>query len=136
MTRRAIPFLVVALLTLPVALAACGGGSTEVGAAPSTEIGGSGVAAGCAMVVRYEGHDYIGREASVRPVQGESLGNGTFPPCSDTGGLEPSHSEPVPIAEVQGVSPTIAIMLAGRPDVVLVREDVLPNALPGELFPR
>jgi hypothetical protein len=38
------------------------------------------------------------------------------------------------VTAVEGVPPTIAIMLAGRTDVVLVREDV--EKLPKELAPR
>jgi hypothetical protein len=36
---------------------------------------------------------------------------------------------------VQGVPPSVAIMLAGRNDVVLVRDDVKPHDLE-EYFPR
>ena len=43
-------------------------------------------------------------------------------------------AEQVEVTAVEGVPPTIAIMLAGRSDVVLVRDDV--QKLPQELAPR
>jgi hypothetical protein len=135
--RKSTRLLVVALVVLPVGLAACGGENTGVSGRSSTEVSGPAAAAGCAMIVRYDGHKYIGTGVRGTPVEGDSLGNGTFPPCNDTGGLgDSSDGEQVPIAEVQGVSPSIAIMLAGRPDVVLVRDDVELDALPKDVFPR
>ena len=94
-----------------------------------------GVSASCAFIVRYDGHDYFGTAVHVKPVAGDSLGTGTFPPCNDTGGALPTTpAEEVAVAEIQGVPASVAIMLAGRTDVVLVRDDV--EKLPEKLQPR
>ena len=134
--KRTTRFLVLALFALPLALAACGGGSTEVSGGQTTEVsGGGGAAASCAMLVSYDGHDYLGTAVGVDPAPGESLGNGTIPPCNDTGGAGTTvPAEEVEVTAVEGVPPTIAIMLAGRTDVVLIRDDV--TKLPKELEPR
>lgn len=102
----------------------------------STQVGDGGVAsASCAMLVEYDGHNYLGAAVEVTPVAGESLGTGTIPPCNDTGGAGTTiPAEEVEVTAVQGVPPSIAIMLAGRSDVVLVRDDV--QTLPKELEPR
>ena len=93
------------------------------------------MAASCAMLVSYDGHNYLGTAVEVKAVPGDSLGNGTIPPCNDTGGAGTTiPAEQVEVTEVEGVPPTIAIMLAGRTDVVLVRDDV--TKLPKELEPR
>lgn len=134
--QRTTRFLALALLALPFALAACGGGSTEVSGGQTTEVsGGGGAAASCAMLVSYDGHNYLGTAVDVEPVPGESLGSGIIPPCNDTGGTGTTiPAEEVDVTAVEGVPPTIAIMLAGRTDVVLVRDDV--TKLPKELEPR
>jgi uncharacterized protein DUF6281 len=137
--QRTTRFLAVALLVLPFALAACGGKSSEATGGTSggqtTEVSGGGISASCAFIVEFDGHDYFGNGVEVTPVAGESLGTGTIPPCDDTGGaLEPTAAEEVEVTEIRGVPPTVAIMLAGRTDVVLVRDDV--QKLPKELQPR
>lgn len=87
------------------------------------------------MLVEFDGHNYLGTAVEVEPVPGEPLGNGTIPPCNDTGGAGTTiPAEEVGLTAVEGVPPTIAIMLAGRTDVVLVRDDV--TKLPKELAPR
>jgi hypothetical protein len=127
--------LAVAVLALSLALAACGGKS-EVSQGSSTQVSeGGGAAASCAMLVEYDGHNYLGTAVEGTPVAGESLGTATIPPCNDTGGALPTiPAEQVGVTAVQGVPPRIAIMLAGRSDVVLVRDDVAK--LPKELAPR
>ena len=127
---------VLALLALPLVLAACGAGSNEAsGGGQTTEVSGGGVSASCAMLVSYDGHNYLGTAVDAKVVPGESLGNGTIPPCNDTGGAGTTiPAEQVEVTAVQGVPPTVAIMLAGRDDVVLVRDDV--TKLPKELKPR
>jgi Family of unknown function (DUF6281) len=132
--HRSTRFLALAL-TLPLFLASCGGKSDQVSGGATMEVSG-GVAASCAFIVRYDGHDYLGTSVHVTPVAGDSLGTGTFPPCNDTGGALPTTpAEEVEVAEVKGVPPTVAIMLPGRTDVVLVRDDVKPKDLPEDLFP-
>jgi hypothetical protein len=135
-THRPFRLLAVVLVALPLVLAACGGRSTEVSGGSTTEPSGGGVAAGaCAMLVQYEGRNYLGTAVEVTPVPGVSLGNGTIPPCNDTGGAGTTiPAEQVEVTAVQGVPPSVAIMLAGRTDVVLVRDDV--KKLPPELEPR
>jgi hypothetical protein len=134
--QRTTRFLALAILVLPLALAACGGRSNEAAGDQTTEVsGGGGMAASCAMLVEYDGHDYLGTAVEVDPVPGDSLGHGTIPPCNDTGGSGTTiPAEQVEVTELQGVPPTIAIMLAGRTDVVLVRDDV--TKLPKELSRR
>lgn len=134
--QRTTRFLAFALLVLPLALAACGGKSSEATeGGVTTEVSGGGAAASCAFIVAFDGHNYLGNAVEVTPVAGESLGTGTIPPCDDTGGaLEPTSAEEVEVTEIQGVPPTVAIMLVGRTDVVLVRDDV--QKLPEELQPR
>jgi uncharacterized protein DUF6281 len=134
--QRTTRLLALALLALPLALAACGSASNEVSGGQTTEVsGGGGVAASCAMLVSYDGHNYLGTAVEVKAVPGDSLGNGTIPPCNDTGGAGTTiPAEQVEVTGVEGVPPTIAIMLAGRTDVVLVRDDV--TKLPKELEPR
>jgi len=92
--------------------------------------------ASCAMLVKYDGHTYLGAAVEAAPVAGDSLGNGTIPSCNDTGGAGTTiPAEQVEVTSVQGVPPSVAIMLAGRNDVVLVRDDVKPHNLQ-EYFPR
>jgi uncharacterized protein DUF6281 len=134
--QRTTRFLAFALLVLPLALAACGGKSSEAtGGGATTEVSGGGISASCAFIVEFDGHNYLGNAIEVTPIAGESLGTGTIPSCDDTGGaLEPTAAEEVEVTEIQGVPPTVAIMLAGRTDVVLLRDDV--QKLPKELQPR
>lgn len=132
--RRSTSLLALVAVAFPLALAACGGGTTEVSEGTNTELSG-GAGASCAMLVQYEGRDYLGTAVEVTPVPGDSLGNGTIPPCNDTGGAGTTiPAEPVEVTAVQGVPPSVAIMLVGRTDVVLVRDDV--EKLPPELEAR
>jgi hypothetical protein len=132
--RGSFSLLALVALAFPLALAACGGGTTGVSGGTNTEVSG-GVEASCAMLVQYEGHDYLGTAVGVTPVPGDSLGNGTIPPCNDTGGAGTTiPAEQVEVTAAQSVPPSVAIMLAGRTDVVLVRDDV--KKLPPELEPR
>jgi hypothetical protein len=134
--QRTTRFLALALLVLPLALAACGGKGTETSAGQTTEMSGGEPAASCAMLVSYDGHTYLGTAVEAAPVAGDSIGNGTIPPCNDTGGAgTTTPAEQVEVTSVQGVPPSVAIMLAGRNDVVLVRDDVKPHDLE-EYFPR
>jgi uncharacterized protein DUF6281 len=133
--QRTTRLLAVTLLALPLALAACGSASNEVSGGQTNQVSGGGAAASCAMLVEYDGHNYLGTAVEVKAVPGDSLGNGTIPPCNDTGGAGTTiPAEQVEVTEVEGVPPTIAIMLAGRTDVVLVRDDV--TKLPKELESR
>jgi hypothetical protein len=135
--QRTTRFLALAVLVLPLALAACGDESPEASGGATTEVSGGGVAsASCAMLVQYDGHTYLGTAVAAAPVAGGSLGNGTIPPCNDTGEAGTTiPADQVEVTSVQGVPPSVAIMLAGRNDVLLVRDDVKPHNLQ-EYFPR
>ena len=105
--QRTTRFLALVLLVLPLALAACGGKSAEVSGGATTEVSGGGVAsASCAMLVSYDGHTYLGTAVEAAPVAGDSIGNGTIPPCNDTGGAGTTiPAEQVEVTSVQGVPP-------------------------------
>jgi hypothetical protein len=135
--QRTTRFLALAVLVLPLALAACGGESPGASGGATTEVSGGGVAsASCAMLVQYDGHTYLGTAVAAAPVAGGSLGTGTIPPCNDTGEAGTTiPADQVEVTSVQGVPPSVAIMLAGRNDVLLVRDDVKPHNLQ-EYFPR
>ena len=125
------PTRFLSFLFLALALGGCGsGGARDDGPAAGSE----GVAASCALAVQYEGHTYLATGVEVAPRQGKSLVGGTFPPCDDTGGAkDPAPAEEVQIAELEGVDPSVAILLVGRDDVVLVRDGVDTDALPPEV---
>jgi hypothetical protein len=135
--QRTTRFLALVLLVLPLALAACGGKSAETSGGATTEVSGSGVSsASCAMLVEYDAHTYLGTAVEAAPVPGDAIGDATIPPCNDTGGAGTTiPAEQVDVTSVQGVPPSVAIMLAGRNDVVLVRDDVKPHDLE-KYFPR
>ncbi len=81
--KRTARFLALALLVLPLVLAACGGKSAEVTGGATTEVSGGGVSsASCAMLVEYDGHTYLGTAVEAAPVAGDSLGNGTILPAT------------------------------------------------------
>jgi Family of unknown function (DUF6281) len=82
-------------------------------------------------MVTYDGHSYVALGVAVAPVEGNLLQGATIPPCNDTGELaEPENPEQVTVAELPGVSPSVAVLLQGRDDVVLVRDDVEHDELP------
>lgn len=121
--------LVVALAGLGLVVTGCGGngGGSATGQGSRT----AEVAASCAFVVEYDGHRYLGNAALVRPVEGKPLGTGSQPGCQDTpDGLEDSEVE---VAEIEGVSPELAITPRGRDDSILIRDDVDYERLPAEL---
>jgi len=108
-----------------------GPGSTQTGAEkPSTPPPGAG-AASCILMVVYESHAYYGAGVEVAPREGRFVGAGILPGCNDTGG-EPAPDEEIELAEIEGVSPGIALAWQGRTDVVLVREG-FDDRLPPEV---
>lgn len=108
--------------------AGCGGTETDVTGDPQSEAQGS-----CIFAVQYDGHRYVGHAAPVNPVEGKQLGTATQPGCRDTpDGPEPDEAE-VEVAEIEGVSPDLAITIQGRDDSVLIRDDVDFKRLPPEL---
>jgi Family of unknown function (DUF6281) len=83
--------------------------------------------------VRYDGHTYTATGVEVAPIEGKPLVGGISPPCDDTEGLDEESAEEADIAELRGVDPSVAIVLAGRDDVVLIRDDVDSKELPTEV---
>jgi hypothetical protein len=132
------PTLPIAIVLLSLALAGCGssgsGSVVETSDARTTaSTGGTTRAepgtgeASCALTVSYTGHTYLATGVEIAPPQGEVLGKGTLPGCGD------SRSEQIEVAEIPGVSPSVALVFVGRNDVVLVRDDVDGEALPSEI---
>jgi hypothetical protein len=99
--------------------------------------GSAGAAGGegsCALNVSYNGHTYVGSGVGVAPPEGKSLGRFALPPCDDTDDATgPEPGEEIELAELEGVSPSVAIVWRGRSDVVFIREDVDYDALPPAL---
>jgi Family of unknown function (DUF6281) len=116
---------VTGLLALAFALGLAGCGS---------DAGSVSGEASCALVVRYGGHTYIATGVEVAPPEGTSLGRGTLPACNDTGDEAGRESgAEAEIAELEGVDPSVALVLAGRDDVVLIRDDIDSEELPAEV---
>ncbi len=113
------PLLAGLLAAFAVAAAGCSGGAAET-------VGGSG---DCAYIVTFNGHRYWGVTVQVAPVPGRRLGAAKFPPCDDTGGSLPAGpSERVPVAELPGVASSVALVVLGQDDVLLVRDPKRPPA--------
>jgi Family of unknown function (DUF6281) len=116
------PLLTALLASFVVAAAACGGGGAR------EAVGGS---ASCAYVATFRGHTYSGVTVHVAPVAGRRLGAAQFPPCDDTGGSLPAApAERVAVAELPGVPSSVALVVVGQDDVLLVRD---PKRLTAEI---
>jgi hypothetical protein len=114
------------IVTTALVLAGCGGGGSEsVSDTPQT--------ASCAFVVEYSGHRYLGNAAPVRPVEGKPLGVGIQPGCQDAPGGPESEDREVGVAEIEGVSPALAILIRGRDESILIRDDADYQRLPPEV---
>lgn len=90
--------------------------------------------AACAFIVEYEGRTYQGTGVRVAPTEGKPLGAITDPPCGDTPDT-PNHdpAREVELAEIEGITPEVAIVERGQLEVVLVAADVDHDHLPPEL---
>ena len=85
-------------------------------------------------MITYKGHAYIGDGVEVAPREGKPLGRVTLPACNDTGeGGDEKPGEEIELAEIEGVSPSVALAVRGRSDTVLIREDVDYDRLPPAL---
>jgi hypothetical protein len=117
-------------LALAVAFSGCRDTAEDDVLKPAGSANGDGSAgdASCALVVRFQGAVYEGLSVEVSPSEGDSLGSGVLPACEDGHGA--SADEEIELAEIEGVSPDIAVSWSGRWDVVLVRRGV---ALPPEI---
>lgn len=133
--------LVISVVVLPLVLSGCRESPGETAGAPETgpkthsarDQLTTEVAASCASVVDYDGHGYRGNAAPVSPVEGKSLGTATQPGCQDTPEGQQPEDTAVEVAEIEGVSPELAIMIRGRDDSILVRDNVNAGRLPTEL---
>jgi Family of unknown function (DUF6281) len=74
--------------------------------------------ASCALTVRFDGAVYEGHGVEVGPREGEPVGTGVLPACGD------EDDEEIELAEIEGVSPDVALSWPGRWDIVLVRRGV------------
>lgn len=119
---------------LLLTLMACGGTGSD---RPAGETGGGEVSGGdasCALLIRYRGAVYEGTGVGVAPPAGRPLGEAVLPGCDDGGGA--SADEEVEVAELQGVSPDVALVWPGYEDVVFIRRGAtLPQAVEDLLRP-
>lgn len=125
--QRSLAFGLAATVLCVLGGAGCGGGEAADNGARAN------VAASCAFVVEYGGHRYLGNAAPVKPVEGKLLGTATMPGCQDTPNVPVPDDAEVEVAEIEGVDRAIAIMIRGRDETVLLREDVDPQRLPPQL---
>jgi hypothetical protein len=131
--HRSIGFAACLLLALA---AGCGSAVREEASGDARSAGRDEVSgnASCAFTVNYQGHTYMGSGVGVAPLEGKPLGQVTLPACDDTGeasGAEPA--EEIELAEVDGVSPSVALVWRGHREMVLIREDIDYNQLPPAL---
>lgn len=114
-------FAALLLASFALAAAGCGGGARAV-------VGGS---ADCAYIATFQGRSYSGVAVEIAPVPGRRLGAAHLPPCDDTGGaIPPGPGERLPVAELPGVPGSVALVVLGQDDLVLVRD---PKRLPDEV---
>jgi Family of unknown function (DUF6281) len=105
----------VLLLVILAAATGCAASHTGI------QAGGSGA---CADIVTFHGVRYSGLSVRVSPVAGRVLGKAVSPPCDDTNGQLPAvRGERIGVAELPGVSPSVAIVPVGRNDSIYVRAD-------------
>ena len=85
----------------------------------------------------FDGREYLGRSAQVRPVPGEVLGQARLPGCNDTGQSQAPPDEFVDVAQLPGVDPSVAVVSADYPEVMYVRADLeeLPREVMAYLIP-
>lgn len=91
-----------------------------------------GAEGSCSFVVTFEGEHYVGRQVFVEPPLGKGLGEAVIPRCDTPGGGLVEEAR-IPVVELEGIEPSIAVVWEGQPSSILVREDIDP--LPSELEP-
>lgn len=117
--RREIGSVVCGLLAF--ALSGCGNESGKVGAREGD----------CASSVRYKGHIYGWSDVEVAPREGRPLGAaGLYCNLLEAGAAAEPDQE-IELAEIEGVSPEIALAWHQHSDMVFVREGV--DQLPPEV---
>lgn len=108
----------VIVLAVSAAVAACDSGS------------GVSASASCASLIKYDGQDYFGHSAKVRPSDlGPELGRARIPACNDTGGSS-GRDEEVVAVEIEGVSPSVAVAVTCTDHVIFTRKDQPIGSLP------
>jgi Family of unknown function (DUF6281) len=114
------PLLPALVAAFAVAAAGCGSSHTHI-------VGGG--SRDCAYIATFNGHTYSGVAVQVTPIPGRRLGAATVAPCDDTGGSLPAGpGERVPVAELPGVPSSVALVVLGQDDGVLVRDPKRPPA--------
>jgi uncharacterized protein DUF6281 len=87
---------------------------------PRSSTGGS-AAASCVAAVEWDGTMYVGTGVlRSRAKLGDSLGDGTVPPCDDMGGSDETGSRSVALSAFDGVPPDQALAESGHPSTVYV----------------
>jgi hypothetical protein len=76
----------------------------------------------CVFIARFQGHDYTGVGVQIAPIEGRSLGTAVVHGCNDTGRATSTPDYDIPVAELPGVSPDVAVVWHGVSDRVLVRK--------------
>jgi hypothetical protein len=79
-------------------------------------------AASCAAVVEWHGTRYLGTKVKGPVKLGRSLGDGTIPPCNDTGGDNGGTpaARSVPLVAGDRLSPDEVVAVAGDPSIVYI----------------
>jgi hypothetical protein len=111
---------IASLIGLAVLASACGGADRS---SEGSEVS-SGGSASCAWVAFLDGHEYLGGNAVVHPVPGETVGEIRIPGCNDTGQSEAPPDEWRTVAVLPGVDASVAVVDAEMPEVIYVRADL------------
>lgn len=119
-----------ALVVLTVGLAACADPSEPSRAVNEGDVLSEGEGS-CALIVTFRGERYVGRQVLVEPPLGEGVGEALIPACNDSDGGDSIGDERIPVVELQGTDPSVAVVWEGQPSSILVRED--GDRLPSEL---
>jgi len=123
MTAQPSTLAALALGMLVLLTTACGSTSTTT----------SDSFAACALVVEYDGHTYRGTAVKIAPVTGHSLDQGAVPACRDTPDSADEPGRAIELAEVDGISPEIAVTQRGEHGTIFIRDDADYDRLPPEL---
>jgi uncharacterized protein DUF6281 len=119
-----------ALVLMTVALAACCDPLEPSRAVNEGDVLSEGEGS-CALSVTFRGERYEGRRVLVEPPLGEGLGEAVIPACNDPNGGGSAGDERIPVVELKGTDPSVAVVWEGQPSSIFVREDIDP--LPSEL---
>jgi hypothetical protein len=128
MSKAAFPSRRAQLLSAAIVAALLSASCSESSRKGEVRAGGEG---SCAFVVTFGGERYVGRQVLVEPPLGKALGEGVIPSCDDTNTGESVADERIPVVELVGIDPSMAIAWEGQPSSILVREDI--DLLPAEL---